>query len=88
MEKAIDAALAPWAGLGIAGSVVVALALIAIYLWRELQGARAALLAEVKACHLQMLDITVKRIESENKMAEALEGLERVIETALAALRK
>ncbi len=88
MDKAIDAAIAPWAGMGMVGSVVIVLGLIAVYLWRELHASRAALLAEVKSCHAQMLDITIKRIESENKMADALEGLERVVETALTALRK
>lgn len=44
-----------------------------------------ALFTEMKACHAQMVDMMVKKIESDNKMADALGGLERVIETTLRA---
>jgi len=38
------------------------------------------LLAQQQECHAQTLDITIKKIESDNRLADALEGLERVIE--------
>ena len=83
-----SAIIGPWAQLGIVGSVVIALAIVVIYLWRALHEAKAAHLAEVKACGAQMLDMTVKKIESDNKLADALEGVEKIVEAALAALRK
>lgn len=83
-----SAIVAPWAQLGIIGTVTLALGVATIYLWRELRAAKAEHLAEVKACAAQMLDVTVKKIESDNKLADALEGVEKVVEAALAALRR
>jgi hypothetical protein len=82
------AIIAPWLQLGIAGSVTIALAVAVIYLWRSWVEAKEAHLAEVKACAAQMLDMTIRKIESDNKLADALEGVEKVVEAALAAMRK
>lgn len=82
------AVIAPWMQLGVVGSVVIALGLVCVYLWRSLTDARSAHLAEVKACAAQTLDITIKKIESDNKLADALEGVERVVEAALAAIKR
>ncbi len=49
---------------------------VAAWLGRMLYG-------ELKSCNAQMLDLTTKKIESDNKLAAALEGLERVVETAM-----
>jgi hypothetical protein len=54
--------------------------LIAVWLGRMLY-------VEMKACNAQMLDLTTKKIESDNKLASALEGLEKVVETALRAVK-
>jgi hypothetical protein len=35
-----------------------------------------------------MLDVTIRKIESDNRLADALEGVEKVVEAALAAMRK
>lgn len=83
MEKALDAAVAPWAQLGIVGSVVIVLAIICVLLWRKLERAQEACLSEVRACAAATLDITIKKIESDSKLADALEGLERVVEAAM-----
>jgi hypothetical protein len=84
----LNSILGPWAQLGIVGSVVIALGLCVIYLWRQLTDSRAAHLAEVKACAAQTLDIAMKKIESDNNLARALEGVEKIVETALDALKK
>lgn len=44
--------------------------------------------AEVKACSTQLLAITEKKIESDNKLSDAIEGSTRVSEAMLAQLRK
>jgi hypothetical protein len=90
-ESVVDptaAIVAPWMQLGVVGSVVLALGAVCAYLWRSLTAARDAHLAEVKACAAQTLDITIKKIESDNKLADALEGVERVVEAALAAIKR
>lgn len=38
--------------------------------------------------HAQTLDITIRKIESDNALAHALEGVEKVVGAALDALRK
>jgi hypothetical protein len=82
------AIIAPWAQFGIVGSVTLALGVAVIYLWRSLHEAKEAHLAEVRACAAQMLDVTIRKIESDNRLADALEGVEKVVEAALAAMRK
>lgn len=47
-----------------------------------------ALFAEMKNCATQLLAITEKKIESDNKLASAIEGMEQVVNAALAAMRK
>ena len=89
MDPALTAAgLAPWAQLGIVGSVVVTLCGTVILLWRTLSQSRSEHMADVRTCYAQTLDLTVKKIESDNKLAHALEGVEKVVEAALDALKK
>ena len=59
---------------------VVALIAVAVWLGR-------ALYAEMKACNAQMLDLITKKIESDNKLAGALEGVEKIVETALRTVK-
>ena len=89
MDPTLTAAgLAPWAQMGILGSVVIALAGTVVLLWRQLDRRTESHLQAVQRCHDQTLDITVRKIESDNKLAHALDGLERVVETALDALKE
>ncbi len=81
------AIIAPWAQFGIVGSVTLALGVAVVYLWRSLHEAKDGP-AEVRACAAQMLDVTIRKIESDNRLADALEGVEKVVEAALAAMRK
>ncbi len=65
------------------GSVQIVLAIglvfaVGVAVWLGL-----TLYAELKGCNAQMLDLATRKIESDNKLAMALEGLERVVETAL-----
>ncbi len=80
--------VAPWMQLGVVGSVVIVLGIVCVFLWRSLSDARRDHLAEVKACAATTLDITIRKIDSDNKLADALEGVERVVEAALAAIKR
>jgi hypothetical protein len=44
--------------------------------------------AEIKSCSAQMLAITEKKIESDNKLADAIDASTRVSEAMLAQVRK
>ena len=46
------------------------------------------LYAEVKACHAQSVDMLTKKIESDNRLSDAIEASTRVTEAMLAQLRK
>ena len=61
--------------------LAVALAGIALWLGR-------ALFAEIKACHAAMMDMLTRKIESDNKLADAIEANARVTEAAIATMRK
>ncbi len=89
MDAALTAAgLGPWTQLGIVGSVVVALSGTVVLLWRALSQTRAEHMADVRSAHAQTLDITIRKIESDNALAHALEGVEKVVGAALDALKK
>jgi hypothetical protein len=47
-----------------------------------------ALYSEMKNCNAQMLALTEKKIDSDNKLANAIEGMEQVVNAALSALRR
>lgn len=83
MDKAIESALGPWTQLGVVGSVVISLAVIGILLWRKLEASQQARLDEAKAFAKQTLDAAVANIHSNNKLADAFEGLQRLLEAAL-----
>ena len=61
-------------------ALVVGLVIVAGWLGKRLYD-------ELKSCNAQMLDLTTKKIDSDNKLAAALEGLEKVVETALRAVK-
>lgn len=89
MDPTLTAAgLGPWTQLGIVGSVVVALSGTVILLWRALSQTRVEHMADVRNAHAQTLDITIRKIESDNNLAHALEGVEKVVAAALDALKR
>lgn len=88
MDQVTAAVLGPWQQFGLVGSVVIALSAAIVMLWRALDSRTVAHLRAVEKCHEQTLDISVKQTEANNRMASALDGLEKVVETALAAMRK
>ena len=88
MDAATNAIIAPWMQYGALGSVVIALGIVVVMQWKRINQVTEAHLAEVRACAAQTLALTEKKIESDNKLADALNGIERVVETALATLRK
>jgi hypothetical protein len=73
MDPALNAIVAPWAQLGIVGSVALG---VTVYLqWRHIVDLYAAHLADVKACAAQNADLLVKKTESDNNLANALERI-------------
>jgi hypothetical protein len=80
--------IGPWGQFGIWGAVVVALGWAVLHLWKNLNESRTAHLTEVRRCGDEMRDMAVKQIDSNHKLASALEGVERIVETALDALKK
>lgn len=97
-DKVADAVITPWIQMGIVGSVVLALAVVVIVLWRrdtaastaratEMREMNDARLKEVRECGAQYLETTKQLMTSNNKLADSLEGLERIVESALARLK-
>jgi hypothetical protein len=83
MEAATNAVIAPWAQLGIIGSVVLALGIVVAILWRSLNNTRDAHMADVKACSERTEAMLGKQFDSNNNLAKAMEGLERVIDSKM-----
>jgi hypothetical protein len=71
----LNGIIAPWAQLGIVGSVVLALGVTVVLQWRHILGMYAAHMADVKACADRQTDMLGKKIESDNALANALERL-------------
>ena len=75
MDPALNGIIAPWAQLGIVGSVVLALGVTVYLQWRHIVALYAAHLADVKVCAAQNADLLVKKTKSDNNLANALERL-------------
>lgn len=88
MDAATNAIIGPWAQYGALGSVVLALGFICWRLWAALDKRTEAHMEAVEKCHSTTLDITVKNIEAQNRMSEALDGNSTVMKAALEALKK
>lgn len=88
MNDPLTPILGPWGQFGVLGAVVVALGWVAFHLWQRLHKAQDAHLAEVRSCAETARELAVKKIESELKMANALEGLETIVKTALDTMRR
>jgi hypothetical protein len=73
MDPALNAIIAPWAQLGIVGSIVLALGVTVYLQWRHIVELYAAHLADVKACAASNADLLLKKTESDNALANALE---------------
>ena len=80
---AIRAAVA--SGHGVGKSALVSW--IVLWALSTMRDTRGVVTANTEG-HAQTLDITIRQIESDNKLARALEGLEAVVKAALDALRK
>jgi hypothetical protein len=75
VDPAISGIIAPWAQLGIVGSVVLALGVTVYLQWKHIVDLYAAHLADVKACATTNADLLVKKIDSDNALANALERI-------------
>jgi hypothetical protein len=73
---------------GILGSVVIALGAAVVFLYRSLNQANISHMEAVEKCHEQSLDITLKQVEAQNNMANALEGVKSVVQTALDVIKR
>jgi len=67
-----QAIIAPWAQLGVVGSVVIALGAICFLQWKHINALRDAHLADVKACGAKTEDLLSRKIESDNALTMAL----------------
>lgn len=83
----LNTIMAPWAQLGIVGSVVLTLAAVNIFQWRRnetLQTKNDALhearRADGERCTEKYVDILVKNLETNNRMADGMEAFERVVD--------
>ena len=82
-QAAIDAAKALSSGDAkfiLAAGLVMAV-IVAGWLGRQLY-------SELKSCNAQMLDLTSRKIESDHKIADAIDSNTQVMRAALDALRK
>lgn len=75
MDPALSGIVAPWAQLGIVGSVVLALGVTVWLQWQHIKDQAAAHLADVKAAGERYADILIKKIESDNALANAIERI-------------
>jgi len=75
MDPTLNAIIAPWAQLGIVGSIVLALGGTVYLQWRHIVQLYAAHLADVKACATQNADLLIRKTESDNNLANALERI-------------
>jgi hypothetical protein len=75
MDSTLNGIVAPWAQLGIVGSVVLALGVTVYLQWRHIVELYAAHLADVKSCAAQNADMLVKKTESDNNLANAIERI-------------
>jgi hypothetical protein len=73
MDPALNGIIAPWAQMGIVGSIVLALGVTVYLQWRHIVDLYAAHLADVKACAASNADLLLKKTESDNALANALE---------------
>ena len=87
MDPALNHILAPWAQYGVLGSVVIALGVVNIVQWRRneaLQG-RCDALQEARRqdsekCGERFVEMLVRNLETQNRMADGMEAFERVVD--------
>jgi hypothetical protein len=75
VDPALNGIVAPWAQLGIAGSVVLALGVTVYLQWQHIKDCSAAHLADVKAFGEKYADVLIKKSESDNALANAIERI-------------
>ena len=93
MDPTLTAAgLQPWAQMGIVGSVVVVEAVVVIALWRwgegkqrEINALHEARRLDAERCSDKYVDILVKNLETNNRMADGMEAFERVVDKVKSA---
>ena len=82
-EEAVRVAVA--SGHGVGKSALVSW--IVLWALSTVRDTRGIVTANTEG-HAQTLDITIRKIESDNNLAHALEGVEKVVAAALDALKK
>jgi hypothetical protein len=87
MDAALNAAIGPWAQLGIVGSVVIALGAFNVFqgrrgenLQRTIDALHEARRHDVEKCGERFIDMLVKNLETQNRMADGMEAFERVVD--------
>lgn len=79
--------IGPWGQLGIIGSVVIALGAVNVFQWRRGEKQQATIDAlhearrlDAERCTDKFVDILVKNLETNNRMADGMEAFERVVD--------
>lgn len=75
MDAAANAIIAPWAQLGLVGSVVLALGVVVVVQWRRINELVAAHMSDVKACGEKYADLMSKKIESDIALTNVIERI-------------
>jgi hypothetical protein len=75
MDPTLNGIVAPWAQLGIVGSVVLALGVTVYLQWQHIKDCSAEHLADVKAFGEKYADVLIKKSESDNALANAIERI-------------
>lgn len=75
MDPALNSVIAPWGQLGIVGSVVIGLGVVAWRLWGSVTEAKAAHLADVKAYADKYAELLIKNSETMTALANAIERI-------------
>jgi hypothetical protein len=83
----LNSIIGPWGQLGIVGSVVLALGAANVFQWRERAGLQTkcdalheARRQDAERCQEKYVDILVKNLETNNRMADGMEAFERVVD--------
>lgn len=80
MDAATDAIIRTWAERGLIGSVVIALAIVAVMLWRKVDALHEARRLDSKECTDRYTDMLTRNIESNNRVADSVEAFVRVVD--------
>lgn len=87
MDPALNGIIGPWGQLGIVGSVVLTLGVVNVFQWRKIETLQATINAlyearrrDAEKCGERFVEMLVKNLETQNRMADGMEAFERVVD--------